>query len=388
MTEMLIRQAVAAWRDWMIGESLPLWGCAGFDEQRGSYIERLSFDGKPLAELPRRSMVQARQIYVFSHAALLGWRVEGRDQALTAAHNLIARYWAADGAPGWVSSIHPDGAVADGKRDFYVQAFALYGLAWAYRLSPAPAFLGAASKTLAYLDRQFATPSGGYYSVLPGEADRRDQNPHMHLFEAMLAWYEATGEARFLARAGELYTMLAALFFQPARSILPEYFDGNWTPKPSETGSICQPGHHYEWSWLLRAYARNAGKADEPIGRALKAFADRHGYDRLGLIVDELRDDGSVNKASRRSWPHTEAIKAEVAAFESGDPTAGERAARIIATLRSHYLGRPVAGGWIDHIDADGKPLVADMPASTLYHVFLALAEAHRVWGGAAEASK
>jgi mannose/cellobiose epimerase-like protein (N-acyl-D-glucosamine 2-epimerase family) len=45
------------------------------------------------------------------------------------------------------------------------------------------------------------------------------------------------------------------------------------------------------------------------------------------------------------------------------------------------FLGRPVPGGWIDHVDANGAPIIDFMPASTLYHVFLAAAEADRVWG-------
>jgi mannose-6-phosphate isomerase len=45
------------------------------------------------------------------------------------------------------------------------------------------------------------------------------------------------------------------------------------------------------------------------------------------------------------------------------------------------FLGRPVSGGWIDHIDAGGKPMTSFMPASTLYHIMLATAEVDRVWG-------
>ena len=37
----------------------------------------------------------------------------------------------------------------------------------------------------------------------------------------------------------------------------------------------------------------------------------------------------------------------------------------------------------MDHVDAEGAPLVDFMPASTPYHVFLAAAEADRVWGKA-----
>ena len=60
---------------------------------------------------------------------------------------------------------------------------------------------------------------------------------------------------------------------------------------------------------------------------------------------------------------------------------AAARAAQTIDRLFSVFLGRPVPGGWIDHVDASGAPLVDGMPASTLYHVFLAAAEADRLWG-------
>lgn len=376
------KRSAARLKSWVVGEALPLWAEAGFDPARGSFVERLTFEGKPLLDAPRRAMVQARQIYVFSHAALIGWRPQGKAIALEAAHRLIDRYHGSDGGHGWVFSVHPDGAISNPKRDFYVQAFALFGLAWAYKLAPEPRFLTAALTTLEVLDRHFKSPSGGFHSALPADEAKREQNPHMHLFEAMLAWFEATGREMFLARAAELDAMMTARFFQPRTGILAEYFDGDWNPREGIHGRICEPGHHFEWSWLLRRYARLTGRADSPIAEALKAFADRHGYDAEGFVVDELIDDGRVHKPSRRSWPHTEAVKAEVAAAEAGDDEAPARAARTIDQLFSVFLGRPVPGGWIDHVDASGAPLVDGMPASTLYHVFLAAAEADRLWSG------
>lgn len=374
--------SVARLKTWVIEEALPLWGEAGFDSARGGFVERLTFEGKPLLDKPRRAMVQARQIYVFSHAALIGWRPQGGAIALEAAHRLIDRYHGSDGGHGWVFSIHPDGAISDPKRDFYAHAFALFGLAWAYRLAPEPRFLSAALATLEVLDRHFKSASGGYHTALPADETKREQNPHMHLFEAMLAWFEATGRDMFLARAAELHDLMAVRFFQSRTGILAEYFDRSWTPREGLAGRICEPGHHFEWSWLLRRYARLTGQNDSPVASALKAFADRHGYDRQGFVVDQLIDDGRVHKSSRRSWPHTEAVKAEAAAAEAGDREAPRRAAQAIDRLFSVFLGRPVPGGWIDHVDADGAPLVDGMPASTLYHVFLAAAEADRLWGG------
>ena len=278
-----LRISVARLRRWVVDQALPLWGATGFDASRGAFVERLTFEGAPHLAAPRRAMVQARQIYVFSHAALLGWSPEGKTIALEAAHRLIDRYHGADGAPGWVFAVHPDGAVHDAKRDFYAHAFALFGLAWAYKLEPEPRFLSTALATLRVLDQHFASPSGGYHSVLPADAGRREQNPHMHLFEAMLAWFEATGSAVFLARAGELYAMMAGRFFQPQSGILAEYFDGSWNPRAGLHGRICEPGHHFEWSWLLRRYAGLAGRSDPPIARALKGVR-RPARLRLGRI--------------------------------------------------------------------------------------------------------
>jgi mannose-6-phosphate isomerase len=380
--------SVASLRRWVVGQALPLWGGTGYDSARGSFVERLAFDGAPLTSAPRRAMVQARQIYVFSHAALLGWWPQGGRIALEAAHNLINGYHGVDGAPGWIFSIHPDGAVCDAKRDLYAHSFALFGLAWAYKLEPEPHFLSAALTTLRVLDQYFASPLGGHHSAWPADAGRHEQNPHMHLFEAMLAWFEATGRDLFLARARELYNMMTVRFFRPETGILTEYFDGSWNPSDGILGRICEPGHHFEWSWLLRRYAAFAGVEDPPVARALKDFGDRHGFDSEGFVIDELLDDGRVLNASRRCWPQTESLKAEVASFETGDGDAAHRAARTIGRLLAVFLGRPVAGGWIDRFDAHGAPTVDFIPASTLYHVFLAAAEADRVWGGQTEASK
>ena len=196
---------------------------------------------------------------------------KARLRRFEAAHRLIDRYHGVDGDHGWIFSIHPDGAVHDAKRDFYAHSFALFGLAWAYKLAPEPRFLSAALNTLSVLDQHFESPTGGYHSVLPADAGKREQNPHMHLFEAMLAWFEATGREMFLARAAELYGMMAARFFQHRTGILAEYFDGSWNPREGIDGRICEPGHHFEWSWLLRRYAALSGRGDSPIAKALKA---------------------------------------------------------------------------------------------------------------------
>ena len=37
--------------------------------------------------------------------------------------------------------------------------------------------------------------------------------------------------------------------------------------------------------------------------------------------------------------------------------------------LHEHFLSGVVSGGWMDRLDAEGRPAADNMPASTLYHV-------------------
>jgi hypothetical protein len=54
-----------------------------------------------------------------------------------------------------------------------------------------------------------------------------------------------------------------------------------------------------------------------------------------------------------------------------GDPLAPLFASKMAGTPMDNFLGRPIAGGWIDHLSPKGWPLVDYIPASSLYHLFL-----------------
>ena len=148
---------------------------------------------------------------------------------------------------------------------------------------PSHGFLPAALKTLSVLDQHFESPTGGYHSVLPADAGKREQNPHMHLFEAMLAWFEATGREMFLARAAELYGMMAARFFQHQTGILAEYFDGSWNPREGNRRTHMRAGPSFRVvvaSSPLRRALGTAGFANRPGAKRVRRSARL----RLGRI--------------------------------------------------------------------------------------------------------
>ncbi len=111
-------------------------------------------------------------------------------------------------------------------------------------------------------------------------------------------------------------------------------------------GAIVEPGHHYEWIWLLRRFERETGRPVARFVDALYGHATEHGFDAEGLIVDELLADGSCRSPSRRLWPITEAIKANVVEGRLGRPGAEEGRQRSPnGWLRACCSRRPGAAG-------------------------------------------
>jgi mannose/cellobiose epimerase-like protein (N-acyl-D-glucosamine 2-epimerase family) len=364
---------------WMKQEALPFWGTVGVDHTRGGFHERLDLQGQPILDVPKRLMVQGRQLYVYCHAGLLGWHSDARRLADRCVEYMVKSFYRRDGNPGWVYSLAPDGHIASAVRDTYGHAFALLGLAWYYRLTSDTQVLRIADETLTFMDEALACDRAGYLDAVPPPDAIRRQNPHMHLFESVIALYQATGDLKYLARGAELFDLFSAHFFQPITGSLCEYFIEDLDPLPDARGRVTEPGHHYEWVWLLRGFQRASGRDVGTFCAALYDHADRHGWDTEGFVVDEVETSGAVLKASRRSWPHTEALKANIVEGEIGREGCDKRAAACVTQLMNTFVGRPVPGGWIDHVDPMGRPIVTMIPASTLYHLFMAVAESARV---------
>jgi mannose/cellobiose epimerase-like protein (N-acyl-D-glucosamine 2-epimerase family) len=379
-----LQYALAPLLAWTKDTALPFWGTVGVDTARGGFHERLDLTGKPVLEVPKRLMVQGRQLYVYSNAALLGWYPDGRKLADRCVEYMVGKFFQADGKPGWIFSLAPDGGMGNPMRDGYAHAFALLGLSWYFRLTGDTQVIPVIDATIATLDNVFAAKHGGYLDAVPPPDAIRRQNPHMHLFEAFIALTQATGGAQYLAHATKIFELFASRFFQPSSGALCEYMDEELKPLPNTKGRICEPGHHYEWIWLLRHYQRVSGQDVAPYCAALYKHADTQGWDRGGFIIDELDFSGSVITNSRRSWPHTEGAKANIVEGEVGRPGCDEKGAQCLTRLMDSFLGRPIEAGWIDRVSPDGEPIVEFMPASTLYHVFGAVTEAHRVTASAA----
>lgn len=368
----------------MFGAALPFWSANGVDREHGGFVEDLPFGGGEPADF-KRTRVACRQIYVFAHASLLGWS-EGDDLVRHGLSYLTEKAWNGPDA-GFARSLTREGGRFDPTPDLYDHAFALFAFAWAYRATQENDCLDWAHKTLDFIEQVFREPDGeGFWHASPARGWRL-QNPHMHLLEASLAAFEASGQGRFADLACELAALFRARFYDPETKTLGEFYDDDWTRAPAPDGLRIEPGHQFEWVWILQKCNRLLGLNLGEEARGLAAFAEHYGVnERTGAVFNAVAADGAPLDRGSRTWPNTERIKAAVALFEMEGIDPADIFESSGGLLFDRYFNTEPAGAYIDAFDENGAPTADRIPASTLYHLFLAFAEMLRIEERAAPA--
>jgi mannose-6-phosphate isomerase len=369
-------------RIWLFDHALPLWWERGYDAVARCFHERLALDCAPVTNLPRRVRVQARQTAVFARAGQLGWPGPWREAVEAGVRVLRERCLRPDGGARHLLS--PTGEQLDERRDFYDLAFVAFAFAEATSaLGDRSDLIADAEALVAWAEQNWADPDGGFAEGEVTPTPPRRQNPHMHLFEALLALHEATGDERYLLRADRIADLFETRLYDAKHGALPEYYESDWRPRSGDEGRIVEPGHHFEWSWLLHRWGEHRGDRLANPAERLRVHAEVYGVDLAsGAVFDELYIDGRARTRTSRFWPHTERIKANIVRFErTRDFAAGEAAIQAFDMLM-RYCDTPTKGLWRDRLNPDGAFVEEAAPASSFYHIMLALSELIRVAEG------
>jgi mannose/cellobiose epimerase-like protein (N-acyl-D-glucosamine 2-epimerase family) len=356
-------------RGWLVGEAYPRWAAAGIEPSSGGFVESLGQDGRPPA-VPRRARVPPRQVYAFAHAARLGWDVDPQPLMAAAFADYRHRYGRADGL--YRTLLTAAGEIADDTVLLYDHAFVLLALAEQKRLEPAESSFEVEAVALrARLEDVLRAPGGGFLSS-PGAVAWREANPHMHFLEACLAWVDVGGDDHWRTLATEIAGLARTHFIQGPHGALYEVCDADWRPVQDLPGRVIEPGHQFEWAWLL---LREAGTGDAATVRAalgLIAVGEELGV-HDGYAVMGVLGDGTLHDPVARLWSQTERLKAALAAFAAtGDRAFLGRALAAGAAIES-YLHTPLSGLWFDVRRPDGRIADGPAPASTFYHLVCAI---------------
>ncbi|MGN6209311.1 AGE family epimerase/isomerase [Asticcacaulis sp.] len=366
-------------RQWLFDHALPLWWDIGGDREKGGFYEKINLDGKP-DDVDRRTRVAARQVFSYALARRMGYQGETDapiDQGLKwlagPAHNSETGMLYA--------TLKPDGTVVRGEFDFYDHAFAMLAYASAYRVRPDDKSLEAAG--VAIRDRiiaDYSHPVRGFEEANPRTLPLK-ANPHMHMFEACLAWIEAGGDDKWRDIAAEIADLCVEKFLHPETGALREFFDGDWNAMPGEAGRIVEPGHQFEWAWLFLRWAEMTDQ-DHYIKTAQRLIdiAEVAGTDpKRNVTMFELWDDFTVKDAKARLWSQTERMKAFTALSQAAK-TPAEKESAIASLIQATsglqlYLSTEIEGLYRDRMKPDGTFEIEPAPASSLYHIICAIDE-------------
>jgi mannose-6-phosphate isomerase len=373
---------------WFLERALPVWDANGIDRRSGGYFETLEpsngAGGFVASGRVRRGRVVARQIYVFDVARRYGWRSADGDGAVHGAQFLFSRLYAGGGA--FHTDLDLESLQPLAPFSLYEQAFYLFALA---RLRAAhwdvervdEAALGCLNR----LRSSFGRAGGGFEESSPPSLPLKS-NPHMHLLEAALEWLEVDAAPGWVLLARELVRLCLTRFSDASNGAIREYFNSDWAPADGEAGRVVEPGHQFEWAWLLMRWARSVHSTEAErldcvsAAERLVHIGETWGVDpRRRVAINEIWDDMTQKDASAKLWPQTERVKARCAMLDCADtPSRFEDACAgivIAAEGLLQYLRTDVPGLWYELCDGDGAFAAGPSKASSFYHVVCAIDE-------------
>ena len=362
-------------------DALPLWWKQGADHRQGGFHELLGQDGLPPPNLARRARVQSRQSYVYATAGVLGWSGPWQEAAPQGLDYLEQHYRRGDGQ--YCTLVAHDGTVLDESALLYDQAFALLAMAAVQKVLPNRVDLRKSAHALfCQISQTRRHPAGGFAE---SAGYRFQSNPHMHLLEAALAWCDVDPGSVWGSLADEIVALCLAKFVDPQGGFLREFFDENWRPHSGSPGHVVEPGHQFEWAWLLERWGRMRGN-DRARTAARKMFAQgqRGVAAEREAAVDELSDDFAVMRDTARLWPQTERTKAALILSDTEEAKTRDAylcEAYAAASALWRYLQTPLPGLWRDKLMPDGTFVEEPAPASSFYHIICCFASLKQTLG-------
>jgi len=211
----------------------------------------------------------------------------------------------------------------------------------------------------------------------------RGQNSNMHLTEALMAAFEATGEQLYLSKAERIASLIIGKHAAGLGYRVAEHFDANWLlDKDYAGGDIFRPagttpGHWLEWSRLLTQLWELGGRKlawlPDAAAKLFRSAIDL-GWDKAkGGFFYTLDWENRPALRHKLWWPSTEGIgAAHYLAAHDSDPYYEDWYRRIWGFCANHLIDHK-HGGWHHELGEDLKPAQSLFNAKyDIYHALQA----------------
>jgi len=192
---------------------------------------------------------------------------------------------------------------------------AMHGV-WIMGWSPTPA-----SWPMATLSSYSPPPPVTASALRAQRTPYRGQNANMHMCEAMLAAWRATGQTAYLDRAERLAERFAVDLAAQSGGQIWEHYDADWkvdmlynidTPNDRYRPWGFQPGHQTEWAKLLMILdGERPNSKWLPRAKSLYGAALSSGWDDVqGGIFYGVAPDGKICADDKHFWVQAESFAA------------------------------------------------------------------------------
>ncbi|MBV1703532.1 MAG: AGE family epimerase/isomerase [Hyphomicrobiales bacterium] len=377
-------------RDWLKAQAFALWDFfqRGFIDPKGGFFD-LKPDGQPLDNMAQVHPIHiaARAVHCFAIGALLG---------RPGSHNVVDHgmemLWSQhrDRANGGYFWSMKDGVPVDGTKQGYGHAFVLLAASSGKLVGHPIADALLADVTEILQSRFWEEAPGAIAEEFTadwqplGGASYRGQNSNMHLTEALMAAFEATGDTEYLRKARRIAERVIG---QAAHSVgwrVAEHFHSDWSIdrayyhanemfRPAGT----TPGHWLEWARLILQLWVLDGKRETWMVEAAQGLFRQSltlGWDAVhGGFFYTLDWQDQPAKRMKLWWPACEAIGAahflnELCPSPEWEPVY----VRVWDVLSSSFIDRR-NGGWREELTEDLKPSFTIFPGKgDIYHALQA----------------
>jgi len=329
------------------------------------------------SESLRGLISQARLLWVFSHAHLLGYSTTQHDYLKAAAHGysyltetMLDRehggcYWKTDVNRG----------VIEPHKILYGQAMAIYALVEYHRASGLFDALEYACSLYETVQKKFHdnvhggwiehcerdfTPLTCTGERLPGMPDVigfKSGDAHLHWMEALTELYAEVRDASVRDSLVEVIELLCTRFYPPGVSESFEYLLPDWEAVSSNELSLVSHGHMVEFAWLLLHAQQALGiNRDWDHFESLLRHSLRYGFDHeRGGFYFRGKPNETACDTTKYWWVQAEGLSALTNAVAHSDEYS-EPLTQLVDWILNYQI-RSDDGVWIVSTDTGGRPL-------------------------------
>ncbi len=363
---------------WINNEVFPFWAEKGIDQINNGFFELINENGNPINSF-RRSRLVARQIYSFSKSEELGWTGSSKEIISMGLDFLEKNLISQNGQI--FMNINIENNNLNRHHDLYDYAFVFLCLS---EVAKNEHFFEKAvsisNKSLNWITNNWRHHKIGFKED-PNISDNLRANPHMHLLEASLSWeqIESSYKERWKSISDEVVDLMLSKLYSEKRLAVSEYFDLDWNHTNKKSYQVIEPGHQYEWGWLLLNWSkkRNNTKAKK-IAIKLINTAETYGFDQESLkVLNALNFDHKIIDNNSKLWQQTERLKAwnlisrdlNLNMLEREE--AEKKVIQSLITINEFY-SKSIKGIWKENYIAKKGFALGPSKASSLYHLVLA----------------